>query len=79
MTDQTEVRNAENVRKRHFVKNKKMFRVFTGQTTGNPFLGLKIEQNCPLFLDIFSSAIMNNLFMTLTSRLKVDAKCVYQQ
>ena len=39
---------------------------------------LKIEQNCRLFLDIFISAIMN-LFMTFTSRLKVDAKCVYQQ
>ena len=35
---------------------------------------LKIEQKCPLFLDIFSSAIMNDLFMTFTSRLKVDAK-----
>ena len=40
---------------------------------------LKIEQNCHLFLDIFSSAIMNDLFTTFTSRLKVDAKCVYQQ
>ena len=40
---------------------------------------LKIEQNCRLFLDIFSSAVMNDLFMTFTSRLKVDAKCVYQQ
>ena len=40
---------------------------------------LKIEQNCHLFLDIFISAIMNDLFMTFTSRLKVDAKCVYQQ
>ena len=40
---------------------------------------LKIEQKCPLFLDIFSSAIMNDLFMTFISRLKVDAKCVYQQ
>ena len=40
---------------------------------------LKIEQNCCLFLDIFSSAIINDLFMTFTSRLKVDAKCVYQQ
>ena len=29
MTDQTEVRNAENVRKRHFVVNKKMFSVCT--------------------------------------------------
>ena len=37
MTDQTEVRNAKNVRKRHFVVNKKMFCVFTGQTTGNSF------------------------------------------
>ncbi len=40
---------------------------------------LKIEQNCRLFLDIFSCAIMNDLFMTFTSRLKVDVKCVYQQ
>ena len=40
---------------------------------------LKIEQNCHSFLDIFSSAIINYLFMTFTSRLKVDAKCVYQQ
>ena len=40
---------------------------------------LKIEQNCRLFLDFFSGAIMNDLSMTFTSRLKVDAKCVYQQ
>ena len=40
---------------------------------------LKIEQNCRLFWDIFSSAIMNDLFMTFTSGLKMDAKCVYQQ
>ena len=40
---------------------------------------LKIEQNCRLVLDIFSSAIMNDLLMTFTSRLKVDDKCVYQQ
>ena len=40
---------------------------------------LKIEQNCRLFSDIFNSAIMNDLFMTFISRLKVDAKCVYQQ
>ena len=84
MTDQTEVRYAENVRKRHFVVNKKMFSVLTGQTTGNPFrvfirIRLKIEQNYRLFLDIFFSAIMNDLFMTFISRLKVDAKCVYQQ
>ena len=38
---------------------------------------LKIEQNCRLFLDIFSSAIMNDLLMTFTFRLKVDAKCIY--
>ena len=37
---------------------------------------LKIEQNYRLFWDIFSTAIMNHLFMTFTSRLKVDAKCV---
>ena len=41
---------------------------------------LNIEQkNCRLFLDVLSSAIMNDLFVTFTSRLKVDAKCVYQQ
>ena len=40
---------------------------------------LKIEQNCRLFWDIFNKAIMSDLFMTFTSRLKVDAKCVYQQ
>ena len=40
---------------------------------------LKIEQNCRLFWDIFSSAIINDLPMTFTSRLTVDAKCVYQQ
>ena len=40
---------------------------------------LRIEQNCRLCLDIFISAIINDLFMTFTSRLKVDAKCVYQQ
>ena len=40
---------------------------------------LKVEQNCRLFLEFFSSAIMNDLFMMFTSRLKVNAKCVYQQ
>ena len=83
MTDQTEVRNAENVRKRHFVVKKKMLCVYRsdyrkylpGQFIRNR---LKIEQNCCLFWDIFSSAIMYDLFMTFTSRLKVDAKCVYQ-
>ena len=40
---------------------------------------LKIEQNCHLFLDIFSSAIMNDSSMTFTSRLKMDAKCANQQ
>ena len=42
-------------------------------------IGLKIEQKCRLFLDIFVSAIINNLLMTFTFMLKVDAKCVYQQ
>ena len=42
-------------------------------------ISLKIEQNCCLFLDIFSGAIMINLTMTLTSRLKMDAKCANQQ
>ena len=40
---------------------------------------LKIDQKCRLFWDIFSSAIMNDSFMTFTSRFKMDAKCVYQQ
>ena len=40
---------------------------------------LKIEQNRRLFSDMFSSAIMNDMSMTFTSRLKVDAKYVYQQ
>ena len=40
---------------------------------------LKIEKSCRLFWDIFSSAVMNDLTETFTSRLKVDAKCVYQQ
>ena len=39
---------------------------------------LKTEQNCRLFWDIFVSAIMDDLFMTFTFRLKVDAKCVHQ-
>ena len=34
MTDQPEVRNAQNIKKRHIVVKKKMF-VFTGQTTGS--------------------------------------------
>ena len=38
---------------------------------------LKIEQNCRLFLDIFSSAIMNDLFVTFTSRLKMDMPNVF--
>ena len=38
---------------------------------------LKSEQKCCLFLDILNSAIMNDLFMTFPSRLKVDDKCVY--
>ena len=58
--------------------------IICGQTTGNPFrvtirIRLKIEPNCRLFWDIFSSAIMNDLLMTFTSRLKVDVKCGYQQ
>ena len=40
---------------------------------------LKIEQNHRSFLDVYSGAIMNDLFVTFTSRLKVDAKYVYQQ
>ena len=40
---------------------------------------LKTEQNCRLFMDTFSSAIMNDLSMTFIARLKVDAKYFYQQ
>ena len=47
-----------------------------GQVTRNR---LKIEKNCRLFWNIFSSAIMNDLTMTFTSRLKMDAKCANQQ
>ena len=55
--------------------------VATGQTTGNTFrrICLKIEQNCRLFWGIFSCATMDDLSMIFTSRLKVDAKCAYQQ
>ena len=61
-----------------------VFWVAAGQTTGNAFrvnlwIRLKIEQNCRLLWYIFSSAIMNDLSTTFTSRLKLDAKCVYQQ
>ena len=79
----------KNVRKRHFVVNKKMFCVRSDYRNRSDYrksllaefirIRLKIEQNCCLFWDIFSSAIMYDLFMTFTSRLKVDAKCVYQQ
>ena len=40
---------------------------------------LKIEKNGRLFLDIFSSAIINDMTMTVTSRLKMDAKDANQQ
>ena len=39
---------------------------------------LKIEENCHLFLDTFNSVTMNDLTTTLTSRLKMDAKCANQ-
>ena len=39
----------------------------------------KIEENCPLFLNNYSIAIMNDLTMTFTSRLKMNAKCANQQ
>ena len=39
---------------------------------------LKIEENCHLFLDTFNSVLMNDLTTTLTSRLKMDAKCANQ-
>ena len=32
-----------------------------------------------VFLDLFSSAIMNELSVAFTSRVKLYAKCVYQQ
>ena len=85
ITDQTEVRNAENVRKWHFFVNKKNVLCVYRSDYRKSLLGqimrilLKIEQNCRLFLDIFSSATVNDLFMTFTSRLMVDATCVYQQ
>ena len=40
---------------------------------------LKIEKNYRLFLNIFSSMKINDLTMTFTSRLKMDAKCANQQ
>ena len=55
-----------------------------GQTTGNPFrvtlyeIVQKQSKTVACVLDIFSSAIMDDLLMTFTFRLKVDAKCVYQ-
>ena len=39
----------------------------------------KIKKKGRLFLNIFSSAIMNDLTMTFTSRLKMDAKYANQQ
>ena len=39
----------------------------------------KIEKNCRLFWDFVSSAIMNDLTMTFTFRLKMNAKCTNQQ
>ena len=61
------------------------------QTTGNVFrvkwslpgqvirIRLKIETNYRLYVDISSGAMINDLIMTLTSGLKVDAKCANQQ
>ena len=40
---------------------------------------LKIVQNCRLFFDTFSSAMMTDLIMTFTFRIKMDAKCVNRQ
>ena len=34
---------------------------------------------CLFVFDIFSSAVMNDLTMTFTARLKMDAKCASQQ
>ena len=79
MINQTEVKNAENVRKRHFFCEQKnvlsVYRSDYRKSLPGEFIRirLKIEQNYRLFLDIFSSAINNDLFMTFISRLKVDA------
>ena len=40
---------------------------------------LNDSENCCLFLDIFSSMILNDLALTFPSRLKMDAKCANQQ
>ena len=83
MTDQTEVRNAENVRKTAFCREQKnvfcVNRSDYRKSLPGDFIRirLKIEQNYRLYLDIFFSAIINDLFITFISRLKVDAKCVY--
>ena len=37
------------------------------------------KKTCRLFGDILSSATLNDLTMTFTSRLKMDAKCADQQ
>ena len=39
----------------------------------------KNRANCRLFLDSFSSVIMNDLTMPFTFRFKMDAKCTNQQ
>ena len=40
---------------------------------------LKIDDNCRLFWTFLGRAIMNDLTMTFTSWLKMDAKCDNQQ
>ena len=57
---------------------------WTGQTTEIPSRSSnknssKLAKNYRLFRDILTSAIMNDLTRTFTSRLKMDVKCVYQQ
>ena len=41
--------------------------------------GSSYKNSSRLFLDISSCAIMNDLTLTFTSRLKMDAKRVYQE
>ena len=54
-----------------------------GQTTGNPFrvtlIDSKNRAKLSLVFWLFSSAIMNDLFVTFKTKLKMDVKCVYQQ
>ena len=85
MTDQTDVRNTENI----FLKTaccleEKILCVYRSDYRNYPpgqFRRIRpiIEQKLSLVLGKFCSAIMNYLTMTFTSRLKMDAKFVNQQ